>query len=168
MSSAADAITVANNYTAISTAASDTVTGAASANLSSTDFLNLLLEQLQYQDPMEPTGNSEFITQQCQFAQLEATDTMSENIAENNAIMQATSLVGQSVTLTDPNDTTKTITGKVTSAEINGDSSAIVVNGTAYPLSTLKYVNSESTTTGSTTTTGATTTTTTGTTTSTS
>ena len=119
-------------------------TGAAQ-KLGSQDFLNLMMKQLQYQDPMEPMSNTEFIAQQAQFSQLETTTTMSSNIAANNSVSQAMSLVGKSVTLTDPSDVTKKISGTVTSAEINGRDSAIIVNGKSYPLSALTKV-SEATT----------------------
>lgn len=138
-------ITSAATYTAQEQASQPKVTGTASAALTSTQFLNLMLKQLQFQDPMEPQDNSQFVSQQCQFSQLSTTQEMKSNIVSNNGAMQASSLVGENVVLKDPNDNTKTITGKVTSAKINGENSAIEVNGKYYPLSTLKYVNSQTT-----------------------
>lgn len=126
-------------------------TGAAS-KLGSQDFLNLMMKQLQYQDPMEPTGNTEFIAQQAQFTQLTTSQEMNDNIKSNNSISQALSLVGKNVTLTDPDDKSKTITGNVTSATMKGANSTININGKDYALSYIKTVNGAATsTTGSTT-----------------
>lgn len=123
-------------------AKTDTVTGAASAKMTSSDFMNLLLKQLQYQDPMSPTDNTQFISEQTQFSQLSATEELNSNISNNNSITQATSLVGKYVTVTDATDSTKTVSGTVTSATLNGKDSAININGVMYPLSSIKNVSS--------------------------
>ncbi len=136
----ASQITDAAIYTAQMQAAQPKATGAAS-KLGSQEFLNLMMKQLQYQDPMEPVSNTEFIAQQAQFTQLSTTQEMNSNIASNNTVSQALSLVGKNVTLIDPNDFTKTITGNVTSSTINGKSSTINVNGNDYALTALKSVN---------------------------
>lgn len=139
MSSVSNTITNDSSYTAQSQAKTDTLTGAASS-LTSNDFLNLMIEQLKYQDPMSPTDNSEFISQECQFAQLQATQDMSSNMSQNNSIMQTLSLVGKEVTLTDPDDATKTITGTVDEAKFNSTGSVIVVNDKEYPISLIQAV----------------------------
>lgn len=139
-------ITNAANYTAQMQAAEKKTTGA-SSTLGSEEFMQLMMEQLQYQDPLEPVSNTEFIAQQAQFTQLSVTQEMNDNIASNNTVSQALSLVGQNVTLTDPDDSAKTITGNVTSATIDGTDSAISVNGKTYSLTYLKSVNQVTTTT---------------------
>ena len=40
-------------------------------------FLQLLVAQMKYQDPMEPTSNTEYISQYAQFSQVEALNNMS-------------------------------------------------------------------------------------------
>lgn len=66
-------------------------------------FLNLLIKQLQYQDPMNPVENTEFASQLAQFSQLEAMTDMSSNILEmtqyQNSMnsMQAASFIGKQV-----------------------------------------------------------------------
>ena len=43
-------------------------------------FLNLLVTQLQHQDPMQPQANGEFIAQLAQFSSLEQLTTMSDTL----------------------------------------------------------------------------------------
>ena len=134
-------ITNAATATAQYQASQPKATGVAS-KLGSQEFMNLMMKQLQYQDPMEPVSNTEFIAQQAQFSQLSTTQEMNDSIASNNSISQALSLVGKNVTLRDPDDASKTITGEVTSSSIKGKNSTITVNGKDYALSYLKTVNS--------------------------
>lgn len=140
MSTITDQINSAANATAQYQAATQTKTTGSAQQLGSQDFLNLMMKQLQYQDPMDPVSNTEFIAQQAQFSQLQTTNTMSDNIASNNGVSQALSLVGQKVSLTDPNNKDNTITGVVSDASLNGKNSSITVNGKSYPISSVKSV----------------------------
>lgn len=143
MSGVTDQINAAANATAQYQAAQPKATGAAQ-ELGSQDFLNLMMKQLQYQDPMEPVGNTEFIAQQAQFTQLETTQEMSKSITENNAIMQTLTLVGKDVVLTDPTNSAKTITGTVSSAKFTSNGAAIEVGGEIYPISLVQKVTEHS------------------------
>ena len=68
------------------------------------DFLNLLVTQLQHQDPLNPTDSTEFTAQLAQFSSLEQLSNVNENLVElqnfqasiNNA--QAVSLIGKDIT----------------------------------------------------------------------
>lgn len=142
MVSASTEVQNLTNQTTETQASQPKVTGTASANLTSTEFLNLLLKQLQFQDPMNPTDNSQFVSQQCQFAQLSTSQ-------ETNAALdtsQALSLVGKTVTIKDPDDVSKIITGEVTSAAADGEKSTLTVNGKEYPISSLVSVKQATTT----------------------
>lgn len=44
-------------------------------------FLNLLVAQMKYQDPLEPTSNTEFVSQYAQFSALEQMQNMSATLA---------------------------------------------------------------------------------------
>ncbi|MGN0318962.1 MAG: flagellar hook assembly protein FlgD [Lachnospira sp.] len=57
------------------------------------DFLSLLVAEMQNQDPLEPTNNSEYMGQMATFSQVEATQEMNDNILEQ----KAASLVGKAV-----------------------------------------------------------------------
>jgi flagellar basal-body rod modification protein FlgD len=146
MSIATDTINNAANATAQYQATQTKTTGAAQT-LGSQDFMNLMMKQLQYQDPTEPVSNTEFISQQAQFTQLSTTQEMNKNITTNNSIMQTLALVGKDVVLTNPEDATKTIKGTVSGAAFDADGAAIEVNGTSYPISLVKTVTEHSTST---------------------
>lgn len=97
-------------------------------------FLKLMMEQLKYQDPLEPMSNTDFLAQQAQFTQVEAMESLNSNISQNNFIMQTLALVGKEVTLVDPEDPKKTISGIVTEASFDAQGSSLKVNGKDYPL----------------------------------
>lgn len=110
-------------------------------------FLMLMLEQLKHQDPTKPMSNEEFLAQQAQFTQVNELQKMNGSIAANNQIMQASSLIGKEVVLTNPDDVSKEIKGMVTSANFSGEMATITVNGKEYPLGIIKSINAEPTTT---------------------
>lgn len=51
-----------------------------SSNLGKQDFLNLLVTQLKFQDPLNPTENTEFVAQLAQFSSLENSQNMSQSL----------------------------------------------------------------------------------------
>lgn len=56
-------------------------------------FLQLLVAQMQYQDPLEPTDNTEYISQLATFSSLEEMQNINQSMTEGNAY----SLVGKHV-----------------------------------------------------------------------
>lgn len=144
MSSVSNTITNNASYTAMDEA-KNRVTGAASSKLDQADFLKLLTQQLQYQDPMEPMDNAQFVSQTNQFAQLQTLTDMGTNISQNNAIMQTLTLVGKEVDLVNPDDPKTTIKGVVTESRFTSTGATIVVDDKEYPISLVKSVRASST-----------------------
>jgi flagellar basal-body rod modification protein FlgD len=70
------------------------------ANISQQDFLQILLTQLTYQDPMKPLDNQEFVAQLAQFTTLAQTQQLNSNM-DNLLVLQAGSqsvgLLGRTV-----------------------------------------------------------------------
>lgn len=67
-------------------------------------FLQLLVAQMKYQDPLEPTENTEYISQLATFTQLEETQNMENTLKQS----QANDLVGKQVIL----KVTSSVTGE--------------------------------------------------------
>jgi len=63
------------------------------------DFLHILVTQLQYQDPMQPMEDKEFISQMAQFSALEQMTKIAELQMQSNTMQQyqAFHLVGKSI-----------------------------------------------------------------------
>ena len=57
------------------------------------EFLHLLVTQMQYQDPLNPTSDTEFIAQMAQFSSLE----QMQNLNNNFSVYKAYELVGKEV-----------------------------------------------------------------------
>ncbi len=71
-------------------------------------FLSLLVAELRYQDPMNPTDSASFMSQLAQLSQVEQL----QSLASSSTIGSAASLIGKTVTGTDSNGSV--ITGQVT------------------------------------------------------
>lgn len=104
-------------------------------------FLQLMLEQLKYQDPLEPQGNTEFLSQQAQLTQLTELQKLNKTLSTSNEVQQASSLIDKEVTIEDPDDEKKTIRGVVTGASFTGGEATIIINGKEYPLSSLQSIH---------------------------
>lgn len=64
------------------------------------DFIKLFLSQLQFQDPLEPVDNREFLSQLAQFSNLEQTRQTSQNtegLLVMNSSAQALALLNRTV-----------------------------------------------------------------------
>jgi flagellar basal-body rod modification protein FlgD len=61
----------------------DTTSGSTSSNSSTNEtmFLQLLIAQLENQDPMNPTDGTEFVTELAQFQEVETSMTMSQDVS---------------------------------------------------------------------------------------
>lgn len=129
-----------NNTTSpVAEAAAQQTTGTDSVQLpqqtlGQQDFLNLLVTQLQNQDPMNPMSDTDFVAQMAQFSTLSTMDTMQSNMAEQ----QANGLIGLTVGVNDQQG--NLITGTVTGVDVVNGSPELVVNGQTYGLSQLVAV----------------------------
>ncbi len=85
---------------------SDTQTKSSSApkdELGKDTFLQLLVQQMQYQDPLAPTDNAQMIAQLAQFSSLEQMNNLNEKIEEMTGnidqlnFLSASSMIGRTV-----------------------------------------------------------------------
>lgn len=87
-----------------STSAGAALSASQTSAMGKEDFLNLLIAQLQNQDPLNPTDSTEFTAQLAQFSSLEQLGNVNQNLMElkdfqasiNNS--QAVSLIGKAIT----------------------------------------------------------------------
>lgn len=110
----------------------------AGGNLDKEAFLQLLVAQMQYQDPLEPTDNTEYISQLANFSSLEQMQNMSSSLANMSAasdLQRATSLIGKYVTVDNQG---ANVSGRVDTVEIKDGEAFLSIGGTSYPLSALK------------------------------
>ena len=83
------------------TTSTDAVAKATTQTLGKDDFLKLLVTQLQHQDPLNPTDNSQFMAQMAQFSTLEQITNVGEELKRlsfSGQVSQGVSLIGRSVT----------------------------------------------------------------------
>jgi len=101
-------------------------------------FLQLLVAQMKYQDPLEPTSNTEYISQFATFSELEQMQNMSASMD----LFRASSLVGQTVLLkvTDSEGRTTNVQGNVDYVVYEKNKAYLSVNGQLYSMDDLDTV----------------------------
>jgi len=102
--------------------------------LNQKDFLQLLVSQMENQDPMNPQSDTQMAAQMAQFTSL----TQSSASSASLAMMQANSLIGSTVTL--QVDAQTTATGAVQGVVMQNGTPEILVNGATYSLSQVTSV----------------------------
>ena len=98
-------------------------------------FLQLLVAEVKNQDPLEPTSNTEWISQYATFSELEAMNNMSSSFD----LSRASGLVGKTVVINSTADNGKTsvIQGKVDYVTYEGGQAYLSVNGALYSMDDL-------------------------------
>ena len=101
-------------------------------------FLQLLIAEMQHQDPLEPTTNTEWISQMATFSQLEELQSLSST-TENSQIF---SLVGKNVTVSSEDDAGNVSfkSGVVDFISMSGGKAKFSINGALYSLDQLYSV----------------------------
>lgn len=101
-------------------------------------FLQLLVAQMKYQDPLEPTSNTEYISQYAQFSQVE----QMQNMAGTMELQRASSLVGQEVYIktTSSSGETSYVQGKVDYVVYENGKAYLSINEQLYSMDDLDTV----------------------------
>jgi len=120
-------ITTSGSSAPVGTAGLNIPTSAKKAGeIGKDDFLKLLVGQLQHQDPMQPSDDTQFIGQMAQFSQLEQ-ETNTAKSSDQLVRASTLSLIGRTVTYSDTAKGAQT--GVVTSVDIAADGSATLSVG---------------------------------------
>lgn len=120
---------------------------AAQQGLSKDAFLQLLVTQMQYQDPLQPMDNSQFLAQLAQFSALEQMTNVAQadqqilQAVQNLALVQqwstVRSLLGTQVVVDAGSG--QQVSGTVSAVRLGSDGNPqLVVNGQTYALSALQ------------------------------
>jgi flagellar basal-body rod modification protein FlgD len=105
-------------------------------------FLTLLIAEMQNQDPLEPTSNTEWVSQYATFTQVEQLSEMSDSMD----LLRANELVGKDVIMKVTSSSTGNVTyarGKVEYITVENDKPILVIDGNKYSLSDLDSVISD-------------------------
>lgn len=105
-------------------------------------FLQLLVTQMKYQDPLEPTDNTEYVSQLATFSELEEM----QNMTSGMDLSRASSLVGHYVTINAKNAATGETTligGKVDYVAVENNKAYLNINGENYSIDDLDSIVDE-------------------------
>lgn len=109
-----------------------TPTAGTNGTLGKDAFLKLLATQLQYQDPLNPMDNTQFIAQMAQFSTLEQITNLEDSMSQltfTNQVAQSVSMIGRTVTWTAKDGTTGS--GVAQSVSFADGAITVTVDGTA-------------------------------------
>ncbi|HWH82091.1 MAG TPA: flagellar hook capping FlgD N-terminal domain-containing protein [Burkholderiaceae bacterium] len=101
------------------------------SSLGQEDFLKILTTQLNYQDPLKPMDNQQFMAQMAQFASLEQTRAMNDNIETLLTIQSATQSVGLLGRTVEVSTDSDTAVGEVTSLRFSNGQPLLTVKTAA-------------------------------------
>jgi flagellar basal-body rod modification protein FlgD len=119
-------------------------------------FLNLLVTQLQYQDPTQPMDDSQFVSELAQFSSLQEStnlNTTMSGFTNTSSLQTAASMIGATVTTSATDSNGDAIGGQVSSASNANGTINVVVGSNTVPLSdvtSVTYPTTSSSSTGST------------------
>lgn len=147
-------------------------TSSLSSEISMENFLTLFVTQLQNQNPLDPTDNTEFMSQLAQFSTLEQEQQQTEYLSNMNSIGSASlqldqislasSFIGKTIKYnnddsSDSDSSSETLTGVVEGVKLEEDGTvSFIIDGESVSISNFIEVdNSSSTTTSGSTTTSS-------------
>lgn len=110
--------------------------GSGSNNLTQSDFLNLLVAQMQYQDPTNPESDTDLASQMAQFSSVTAIN----NLSTTSQMSEGAALIGATVTTSATDSSGNAINGQVTSVTVSSGSVSVEVNGQSVPFSDITGV----------------------------
>lgn len=122
----------------VNTSTSSIGSTTSNSSLGKDAFLQLLVTQMKYQDPLNPNTDTEFVAQLATFSQLE----QMQNLSQTSANSQALGLVGATVAVKVQNSSGNISykTGVVDFATMNNGKAQLYIDGSYYSLDQLDTV----------------------------
>src|SRR5664280_640132 len=130
-----------------SSSTSSTTSASSNGQLTENSFLQLLVAQLKYQDPSNPTDPSTFMSQTAQFTQVQTLDAMQaldQQVYDSSQQTVANSMIGKTVTWTDAAGATAS--GVVSGVSVGAATPNLTVNGNTVSLSSVTQVSATTST----------------------
>ena len=135
-------------------------TASLSSEISMENFLTLFVTQLQNQNPLDPTDNTEFMSQLAQFSTLEQEQQQTEYLSDISSIGSASlqldqislasTFIGKTIKYSDSSDSSKTLSGVVEGVKLEEDGTvSFLIDGESVSISNFIEVDNTTTTTGS-------------------
>ncbi len=135
-----------NGVLQTTTTTSDSLTSSSSSSsnsiVDSDTFLTLLVAEMQNQDPLEPTSNTEWVSQYATFTQVEMLSEMSDSMD----LMRASNLVGENVIMKVTSSSTGDVTyarGTVDYVTYENGEAYLWIDGVQYSMDSLDTVISQ-------------------------
>ena len=132
--------------TSSATDKTDTKAATGTSALGKDSFLQLLVTQMKNQNPLDPQDNTAFVAQLAQFSSLETMQNLSSTVTsissqyQSSQALQASALVGRSVTVAAGStyvDTSKAMTGSVVVPASSSSTTVAVKDATGSVIRTL-------------------------------
>lgn len=125
-----DAITATGGTAGVEPTQRDTTLG----GMGSDAFLQLLVAQLRYQNPMEPTDGTEFLQQTAQFTQVETLQALADTQQQLMSLTQFSLAVGLSGKTVEAVTPSGTVTGEVSGVRHTADGPELEVGADWVPI----------------------------------
>lgn len=111
---------------------------ASNSSLDKNAFLQLLVTQMKYQDPLNPSTDTQFVEQLATFSQLEQMQNLNSTMSNN----QAFGLVGMNVVVETKNSSGNTVAaqGTVDYIVLTNGTAKLSINGSLYTLDQVRQV----------------------------
>lgn len=143
-----------------SSAAASAVSQVAGKSLNQQDFLNLMVAQLRYQDPMNPVDNSNLMSQWAQLSMLEelqqlnqgltdltskigglgAAGTSSSAQGQAEQVLEASALLGRTIEAT-PSGSGQVVSGVVSEIGVDKGVPTLIVDGTTIHIEDVTHIS---------------------------
>ncbi|HHT9108035.1 MAG TPA: flagellar hook assembly protein FlgD [Candidatus Wunengus sp. YC63] len=135
-------------------------TASLSSEISMENFLTLFVTQLQNQNPLDPTDNTEFMSQLAQFSTLEQAQQQTEYLSDMSSIGSASlqldqislasTFIGKTIKYSDDSDSSETLSGVVEGVKLEEDGTvSFIIGGESVSISNFIEVDNTTTTTSS-------------------
>lgn len=112
------------------------------SGLSQNDFLQLLVSQMQNQDPLNPTTSDQFLQEMASFTEvtdLSQLQQLTQSLISNEVASQGLQLLGRTVTGTDPT-TGQSVSGTVSGLTMQNGQPILTVGTSQLPVSSVVSV----------------------------